>query len=66
MVDGEQGNVDSEQSITPEEEPSKKELKKEGDKDSINNKKDETQTPLVMTNEMKLSVLKNTFKDWLE
>jgi len=66
MVDGEQGNVDSEQSITLEEEPSKKELKKEGDKDSINNKKDETQTPLVMTNEMKLSVLKNTFKDWLE
>lgn len=70
MVDGEAANIDSEQSITPDlEEDSlhNKDAPKEGTKD-VKNKdfEEKSHKPNVMTNQMKLSVLKNTFKDWLE
>jgi len=71
LVDGEDSNVDSEESITPEAEDEAEENSKEKDK---NNSKDkESKKELTkegkkpeMTHEMKLKVIKNTFKDWLE
>jgi len=69
MVDGEAANIDSEQSITPdlEEASDDKDAPKEGTKDVKNKEFEEkSHKPDVMTNQMKLSVLKNTFKDWLE
>lgn len=69
MIDGEDGDVDTEESITPsdEEEKEKDKDKKEGvaTKDTVEKSKSK-QKKVVMTHDAKLKVLKNTFKDWLE
>lgn len=72
IVDGDDGNEDTEESITPDKDGDDDEDEKEKDKSKDKSKnKDSKEEPKEgkkpqMTRDMKLKVIKNTFSDWLE
>lgn len=73
LIAGEDGDVDSDESITASEtakDTNSKDSPKDGaskdtDKDSVKSEQVE-QKAVIMTHEMKLKVVKSTFNDWLE